>query len=164
MIEWVSQNWLALYGSIVGTIALFINVFRFRHLVKMDKVQLAISVEDQPQRTENIENLQNSNSKDPWERENFVKAYTVTIRNTGTVVAYIEDAGVICNKGNSHAVLINHSKDNCILNSIPQVRTIKVEPKSLEKLFVYYKRDEDFFIAKSVYVIDSTGKEWQKSV
>ncbi len=43
MEDWVTQNWLALYGALVGSIALLLNFFRFRFQVGKEKVKLSVS-------------------------------------------------------------------------------------------------------------------------
>jgi len=166
MQEWILNNWLALYGSIVGTLALVINITRFIHTIKKDKVKLSISVSCHPDYDSNINKLKEKNYDQEWERPNLVEVYTITIRNTGAVDAYIENASIICKKNKVYNALTYYSKTssfNGLLGSISQVGTIKIEPKASKKLDVYLKADEDIFTAKYIEIEDSTGKKWNKS-
>jgi hypothetical protein len=163
MEDWISKNWLALYGSIVGTIALIINLSKFIHSLKKDKVKLSLSVAPHPDREANIQRFKDTEQAQPWEQANLVEVYVITVRNKGTVVAFIEDATLICKKGSTYQALTRYSGDNCMLGSIPQVGTIKVEPKSSVKLSIYQKREHKDFTPKRVEVIDSTGKKWRKN-
>jgi len=105
MEEWILRNWLALYASIVGTIALFINITRLLHTVKKDKINIKLSIENHPQKSKNIQNLKSTKHNDPWDRPSIVEVYSVIIRNVGNVSAYIENVGIICNQGNEHTAL-----------------------------------------------------------
>lgn len=166
MQEWISNNWLALYGSIVGTLALLINVTRFIHAVKKDKIKLLVSVVRHPDYDSNIYRLKEKEYDPAWERPNLVEVYTITIRNTGTVDAYIENASVICDKNKVYPALSRYSNSgstNGMLGSISQVGTIKIEPKASKKLDVFLKAEEDVFTAKYIEIEDSTGKKWRKS-
>src|SRR5690606_32525029 len=106
MEEWISEHWLALYGAIVGTLALFLNVSRFIHAVKKDSVKLKIKVEDHPQKSENIKMITEPASDKDWEVPKIVKTHTLIVRNIGNVDAHIEDAWITCKKGDKHKVLV----------------------------------------------------------
>lgn len=159
MIDWLLINWLAFYAAVVGTIALIVNIFRFRHVVNKERVKLSVSVHDHPDRTRNIRRLEDEKTADDWSRAHIVEAYEITMRNIGSVAAYIEDAGVICKDGKSHSALISEGRDTGMMSSISSVGQLKIEPKSSEKVSVYYSRDKDIFSAKKGYVVDSTGRK-----
>jgi hypothetical protein len=161
--DWISKNWLALYGSIVGTVALIINLSKFMHSVKKDKVKLSLSVAPHPDREANIQRFKDTGKAQPCEQAKLVEVYEITIRNKGTVVAFIEDATLICKKGSAYQALTHYSGDPCMLGSIPQVGAIEVKPKSSVKLSIYQKREHENFTPKKVEVIDSTGKKWRKN-
>ena len=163
MQEWISQNWLALYGSIVGTVALLINVSRFIYSLKKDKVKLSLEVVPHPNRDTNIQRLKDTENKHRWEVPHLVEVYLITIRNLGTVEAYIEDASIVCEKGKNYSASISYANNSSMLGSISQVGAIKIAPKSSEKISVYLRREDEEFIASKVEVIDSTGKKWRKS-
>ena len=98
MNQWIADNWLALYGSIVGTIALFINLSRFIHTIRKDIVKLKVSIEPYPRRHENIQALKNPENKDGPEKIHILEVYYINVRNIGNVTAYIDDVGLICKK------------------------------------------------------------------
>jgi len=161
MEEWISEHWLALYGAIVGTLALFLNVSRFIHAVKKDSVKLKIKVEDHPQKSENIKMITEPASDKDWEVPKIVKTHTLIVRNIGNVDAHIEDAWITCKKGDKHKVLVSDPNHQMMLSEIPKLHAVKLAPKSSTKLNVYLHRGEEAFDARNAEVIDSTGKSWR---
>lgn len=161
MQEWFTENWLALYGSIVGTVALFVNFSRFIHAIKKDKVKLSLSVAHHPEREKNMKRLISTENNEPGDdRPNLVESYQITIRNVGNVDAHIEDAGIICQDGKIRQVLIRYPGNYCTLGHLAEVGSATISAKASKKMSVYLNRGEDAFIAKKAFVIDSTGKKW----
>lgn len=161
MQEWLTENWLALYGSLVGTVALFVNFSNFIHAVKKDKVKLTLSLAPHPEREKNMERLISTEKNEPWDdRPNLVESHQITIRNIGNVDAHIEDAGIICQDGKTRKVLINYPGNSCTLGHLTEVGSVTISAKSSKKMSVYLNRDEDAFAAKKAFVTDSTGKRW----
>jgi hypothetical protein len=161
MQEWLTENWLALYGSIVGTIALFLNFSRFIHAIKKDKVKLSLSVAPHPEREKNMERLISTENNEPWDdRPNVVESYQITIRNIGNVDAHIEDAGIICQDGKIRQVLISYPGNYCTLGHLSEVGSVTISAKASKKMCVYLNRGENEFIARKAFAMDSTGKKW----
>ncbi|WP_224960754.1 hypothetical protein [Geomonas subterranea] len=160
MQEWLTENWLALYGSIVGTIALIVNFSKFVHAIRKDKVKLKLMVAPHPERQKNLQRLKSTENNQPWDKPNLVESYQITIRNVGNVDAHIEDAGVICHDGKIHQVLISYPGNSCTLGRLAEVGSATIPAKSSKKMNVYQKRGEGVFIANKVFVTDSTGKKW----
>lgn len=161
MENWISEHWLALYGAIAGTLALSLNVSRFIHAVKKDRVNLKLTVEDHPQKSENIKMIMEPTSDRDWENPAIVETHTLTVRNIGNVDAYIEDAWIICKKGDKHKVLVSDPNHQMMLSEIPRLHTVKLAPKSSITLNVYLSKGEEVFDAKKAEIVDSTGNSWR---
>lgn len=161
MEEWISQNWLALYGAITGTIALFISISRFVHTVNKDKVKLKFTIGDHPYKEENIKRMHESNNKESFEQINSVSIYSLSIRNIGNVDAHIEDAWIICKNKKVHKILVSEPDDRYFLSDISQSEPIKISPKSSTKIHASLGKDDDIFHAEKAVIVDSTGKQWR---
>ena len=161
MEEWILNNWLALYASIVGTFALFVNLTRLIHTVKKDKTNIKLSIENHPQKSKNIDTLKSTEDSEPWNRPSIVEVYSVIIRNIGNVSAYIENVGIICERGNEHTALVHSTSGGGLLVSLPEANLEVIEPKSSRKFHIYLRRNEEEFNAQSAFAIDSTGKKWK---
>lgn len=161
--SWISQNSLALYGAVTGTIAILISFFNYRYNVKKDQIKLNVSYKEHPNKTENIELLISTRMKDSWEQLNCLEVYLVTIRNLSNIPIPIHDVGVIDEHGNIHqALIISHFSQMNLLKSLPETSdTEALKPKASKTFSVYLSRDEAPFTAISAYVIDQTGKEWK---
>ena len=159
MQEWISNNWLALYGAIVGTIALFINLFRFFHTLKKDNVKLNVSVSPHKNQKQNIDRLAQNADKPAYEKTNLAEVYVIKVRNVGNVNAFVEDVNLICKSGVERKALVSQNMGNsCILG---EIKEIDIAPKSSLDFNIYLRDGEDPFIPLKAIVTDSTGKEWR---
>lgn len=145
---WISQNYLALYGAVTGTIAILISFFNYRYNVNKDQIKLVISCKEHPMKTENIELLINSSTNNSWDRSDVAEVYLITVRNFSNIPVPLDDVGVIDEHKNKHHIS-------------PKTDIETLKPKSSKTFSVYLWRDEALFMAKSAYVIDQTGKEWK---
>lgn len=160
--SWIIENGLALYGAVTGTAALMISFFNYRHKVKKDQIKLSISFMEHPQKTENIERLNNKDIEHPWEQPHVVEVYLVTVRNLGSVSAPLHDVGVVDKDGYKHQASITlHYSQMSLLKHLPEIDTEALEPRGSKTFSVYLHRDEPQFAAVSAYAIDQTGKEWK---
>ena len=159
MQEWILNNWLALYGAVVGTIALFINLFRFFHTLKKDKVKLKVSVSPHENQKQNIERIAQNVDKSTYERTNLAEVYVVKVRNMGNVNAFVEDVKLICKEGVERKALVSQNMGNsCILG---EIKEIDIPPKSSLSFNIYLRDGEEPFVPSKAIVTDSTGKEWR---
>jgi len=157
--EWISNNWLALYGAIVGTIALFINLFRFFHTLKKDDVKLKVSVSPHENQKQNIERIAQNIDKPDYERTNLAEVYVIKVRNVGNVNAFVEDVNLICKAGVERKALVSKKMGNsCILG---EIKEIDIPPKSSSNFNIYLRDGEEPFVPSKAIVTDSTGKEWR---
>jgi hypothetical protein len=158
---WISQNWLALYGAIVGTIALIINLSKFFHALNKDKVKLRITADPHPNKLENEAELADSHAIEPdgWQRQ-FLPVYRITVSNVGNVDAHIYSAFVLTGSGDQKHVLVTYPHDSCMHGGIDQVGTVTLHPKKSVKLNVYLNRGE----SKSAEVVDGTGRKWKAKI
>ena len=162
MNNWVIENWLALYGAIVGTIALVINFSRFIHTIGKEKVKLRVTAQPHQNKTENLEELASPDSRMlGGGQQQFLPIYQIKISNVGNVDAHIESAYVLTDDGNKKHVLVKYSHDQLRYGSIDQVGTILVKPKTSTQMSVYLHRGKAEFIAKAAEILDGNGKKWK---
>lgn len=165
MNNWVLENWLALYGAVVGSIALIVNFSRFVHAIGKDKVKLKVIAKDHPNKTENILELSNPQSRElGGGQQPFLPIYQIQINNVGNVDAHIESACVICSDKSKVHVLIKYPHDQCMYGSIEQVGTVLIKPKTSSKMNVYLHRGKEAFNAKTAEISDGTGKKWKVKI
>jgi hypothetical protein len=160
--SWLSQNWLAFYGAITGSIALVISYFTYRHNVVRDRIRLEVSVRNHPYQAKNVERLNApEDSKEPWNRPSIVEVYEVVVRNLGSVPAPLDSVGVVDPQGSKHEALVpRHVSRMNLLEPVAKSDSCVLAPRAAGMFSVYLKRDEPFFHAEAAYAIDQTGKEW----
>jgi hypothetical protein len=156
--EWFSNNWLALYGAIVGTIALFINLFRFFHTLKKDKVKLKVSLSPHKNKGQNIYLLSQNIKKPIHMKLNLAEVYVIKVRNIGNVNAYVEDVKLTCKAGVERKALISQNMGGSSI--LAEITEIDISPKSSLNFNIYLRDGEEPFVPSKVIVTDSTGKDW----
>lgn len=165
MIEWVSENWLAFYGAVVGSLALLLNVARFVYDRKKDSIQLEISGEPHKNYDQQVAQLRGSRNEPEYKRAGQLEVYKIKITNTGNIPIHIQDAGVVTTAGESIPVLTNsHSGSNHYhIVPIDSADTPPIAPKASQTHWVWQKNDQEPFGVSSYYVVDGTGKRWSKN-
>lgn len=163
--SWISENGLALYGAITGTLALGISYIGHRHNVERDRIKLLVEFGPHPNQAENLKRLRASpNAEQPWKGPppNLVEFFVVTVRNVGNVAAPLTDVGITSKDGAKHAALVSvrHSSFS-MLQRIPETPVEPLEPNACATFNVYLRREEHAFTAIAAYAIDQTGKEWR---
>lgn len=160
--NWLSNNWLAMYAAIVGTVALAINFVRFIDSRKRDAVQLTVSGERHENYDAQIRSLVETENEPDWGRPSLVKVYKITIANIGNVAAHIKNAGLKTRCGHTISVLSSRigDIDSTRLGKLEDANTPPIEPKSSQEYWVYLNRGQSPFEATSFYVVDRTGKQW----
>lgn len=148
-------DYLAIYGALVGTIALILNFLRYKHALKQNDVKLKISYKKVEILEEDIKDLGKPFDPVTQEGGQYAKICEVTVQNIGNVNAYINDISLI-NK--------DEQKVNIILLDIPEVRRKPMEPKASRTFDMYITNKEDICEIKYVIVIDQTSKEWKKKI
>lgn len=159
MQEWISNNWLALYGAIVGTVALLINLLRFFHTLKKDKVKLKVSVLPHENQKQNIERIAQNADKPIYDKTNLAEAYVIKVRNTGNVNAFIEDVNLICKAGVERKALVSQNMSHRSI--LRDIKEVDIAPKSSLNFNIYLRDGEKLFIPSKAIVTDSTGKKWR---
>ena len=154
------MNWLALYGAVVGTTALLVNFARYRHSTKSSKVSLSISVAKHRAHDENIQRLTETESEPEYGRPSIVSLYTITITNTGSIDAFIQNAGVITDTNVRKEALGYRNRNESILSPLPDLDDKLVRPKSSKNYDIHLKRGEELYTVKRAFVEDQTGNKW----
>jgi hypothetical protein len=159
--QWFLQNWLALLGAVTGSLALLVNFLSYRHNHNKDQVQLTVSVRAHPEQDKNARALLESEDKQPWERQNLVEVYCVTVRNTGNIEAPLSSVGVVDASGVDRTAMVRHGQ---FLHVATASSMAPVPAKSEQQFVVYLNRGESLYTAVRAFVVDQTGKRWQSNV
>ena len=161
MSNWLSENGLALYGAIAGTVALAINFFGFRHNLKKDRIKLSVSFADHPRQADNLLDLESTEDGKPWDQKSLAEVYVVTVRNVGNVAAPIDEVGVVTSSGKKRPALVGskHHGPN-ILERASGGSVDPLPPNSSRKFNMYLNRGEQLYGAAQAYVVDQAGKTW----
>lgn len=157
MQNWFTENWLALFGAITGTIALLIHYLSYRHNRKKDELDLAISWAPHVQRQENLRQLAETESSQDWERPSMVEVYTITVTNRGNIRAPLSRVGVVTDMGLERLAYV---RDGSYLEEATSKHIEPIPPKSEESFSVYLKRGEELFQVREAFATDQTGKRW----
>jgi hypothetical protein len=164
MTEWISENWLAMYGAIVGSFALMLNVVRFFYDRKKDSVQIEVSGEPHPDYEEQVMRLKEGKKRPEYDRPGLLEVYKVQVTNTGNIPVHLHDAGVVSTSGESVSVLTrSYSGSNSNhLVPIESSGISPIAPKSSETFWVWLKIDQEPFAVSSYFATDRTGQRWSK--
>ncbi len=154
---------LAIYGAIVGTIALILNFLRYRQAVHTNSVKLKVNYKKVKNFKENIISMQKGYDPLTGTGGSLAKIYEVEIQNLGSVVAYIEEVGIVCDNGEKHIALVRDPSfsSSHVLTTILNIKVDELKPKSAQTFYLYLNKSEELFEAKYAYVVDQTGKEWK---
>lgn len=158
ILSWMHENGLALYGAVVGTAAFVMSYMAHRHTVKIDSIQLALSVAPHPQQQQHVLNLQATAAEQPWNQLNLVEVYTVTVRNIGSIPAPLESVGIITATGEEVAAAVSI---NCMLTNVKDSNCSVLAPRSSQTFSIYLRRGQSLFSPVKVFAIDQTGKRWK---
>jgi hypothetical protein len=159
---WLKENGLALYGAIVGTIALGFTVWRARYDKRKDSTQLRVTCHAHAELSRSRELIARY---DPNESENPISnmqpAYVVTVYNDGAIPAHIADVGVTDRDGNDASASIRQKgSTSLIYGSVKELGVDPLSPKSSKSFTVYLITHRPLSEGKACYVIDGTGKRW----
>jgi hypothetical protein len=164
VVNWLSQNGLALYGALTGTAALLINFFVFRHNLNKDKVKLAVSLTEHPMQESNIRDMEATSEKKSWEQINLTEVFVVTVRNVGNVTAHIDGVGVTTASGREIPALVGGEGGNAnILEKANSKNIASMPPQSAKSFSVYLNRGEELYKVFNAYAIDQTGMVWRSN-
>ncbi|WP_157601275.1 hypothetical protein [Psychromonas ossibalaenae] len=156
MQQWISNNWLALYGAIAGSAALIINLSRLRR----SQVKLKITIYPHENKEESIKLISQNKNKEVYERTNLAPVYTLNVCNVGRINAVIKDARLICQSGvDRKALTPKKIGDGTILSEVTEINIV---PRSSFSFNIYLRDGEKPFEAAKAIILDNTGKEWCK--
>ena len=158
MLNWITENWLALFGAITGTVALLIHFLAYQHSRKKGEINLAVSWAPHTQREENIRTLIETEGSKDWERPAMVEVYTVTVTNLGNISAPLSRVGIVTEKGVERLALVNNGND---LQKTSAENVQPIPPKSEQAFSLYLIRGEEQFEVMKAFAIDQTGKRWE---
>lgn len=160
---WISDQALAIYGSVVGTMALGINLFTYIHAKQKDRVRLLIECHEDEDAAKSVQYFGNCNNKPGLDAPNLLPIYVITIRNIGNIEAHLQEVGVTEVHGAEHCVLVS-SSSHYFLTSIASADPISIQPKAMLKFKIYLKRGEPIYTPVNCFVIDQQHKKWKRRV
>lgn len=159
MEKWLDQNLLAIYGAVVGTIALLLNFKKYRHEVSTTKVGLKVGYVRHSNYDENVAALKTPG--DPWNSPSVAPVYEIEIINSGSIGAFIKSAGVVTSSGERKEALVSQNHGSLVLVPISCKSDLVIPPKSSEKYCVYLHRGEEPFEAAYAFAFDKVGGGWK---
>ena len=164
MIE-VGGQGLAVYGAIVGTIALSINIFNFIHTKQKDSIRLSVDCVETNQASSDFLSLEATKDNKEWERPSCAHIYDVVVRNIGNTEAFIHEAGIVDKSGETHfAVTSVNLNDPMILGRISQIKSISIKAKASQSFRIYIGRDQPLFTPASCFVTDQRNETWKSKL
>lgn len=162
---WLKENGLALYGAIVGTLALFLNVGRYwlmrQKVVRKLKVESSINKFAQS----HIDKAKLGQNVEAWEGGNSVgPLYDITVKNISHVPMHIDEVGIIVRSSNLKRKerIRYHQMFHVTASSLGVDESeMDLSPGKKKTYSIRLKR-EGFEIPKVIgcYVVDHLGKEF----
>lgn len=161
ILQWLATNWLAAYGAIIGTLAFVLNFARYRHSITEKRISLKVEICKHSNYDENISRL-NTPDSGFGDKPTIVEAYIVTVRNIGSVDAYLQSAGLIDeNDVRREALTYRPGSQHRILYPLSQVPDEPIKAKSSKKFNVFLGENEKEFVARIGFAEDKTGRVWK---
>lgn len=160
LLGWIQNNALAIYGALVGTIALFVNFSRLWLMINQSKRIFKVS---SVQHDHAQEELNKKDGYDPHDGITLIgPLYVVSVVNTGKVDVHIDDAGVwvktsFFKKERLQASI--RTADYQYFDTIPNVGGVSIPPGSKKSFDVYIKRYQEVKMVVRAYAIDQEGRE-----
>ena len=160
MRRWIEQNLLATYGAVVGTVAILLNLVRFRYDRRKDNIQLRVSSKLSSDFAANVA-MMSSTQIDEMSASQIAAAYVVTVFNDGLVAAPLAALGIRDVDGKDVPGLTRRPGSNTLTYyPVDQAGIEPLGPKSSQSVTVYFHRGQPVPIANSCFVVDQTGKRW----
>lgn len=159
-------TYLAIYGAVVGSIALVLNYSRHKHAVDAKKVKLNINYNKHKNLDANLKELSVPGGYDPTTGDGGktrAEVYEVEVCNIGDVAAFIREVGIVTTGGEKHEALISEIFGSSGMRFLSETSSVNIEelkPKSSKKFNIYLNKGEELFSVSNAYVIDQTSKEW----
>ncbi|WP_280566863.1 hypothetical protein [Chromohalobacter sp. 296-RDG] len=160
--EWVQENWLAIYGAIVGTIALALNFGRFWLMLQRGRRTLKVesTVSEQAQR--HLDQL--AKPEDPFARGSLLgPIFDVTVINCSHVSMHIHDVGVEVDEaeGKRAVQALVRSGSHGFLSPLAKSGGDDLPAGSRRSYPIWLKRSYTLPKVIGCYVIDQTGKRYK---
>ncbi|HHF0554607.1 TPA: hypothetical protein ACPHT2_004306 [Vibrio antiquarius] len=161
--DWFNENYLALYGAIVGTIALFLNFGRFWMLYQKSVRKLKVSAKVGVDAQRHINEAQKA---DKYSGDLCGPVYKVTVVNPSHTSIHIQDVGLYIDVEGKIERL------KCYVRSNTQNFLEHMDNTSGEDLAAGSRRSYSVWISKEQakyklpkvigsYVVDQMGKEYK---
>jgi len=161
--DWINNNLLALYGAIVGTIALILNFGRFLIMYQKSKRKLKVesSIHENAQKT--LDAL--ANPPNGWTGGTGSLCgpiYVVNVINTSHVQMHINDAGIIIKDRSGRSKIEALVRGSHFLSNLEESGGENIAPGSRKSFMVWLKKDSiDIPEIVGCYVADQLGNEYK---
>ncbi|MDS1864353.1 hypothetical protein QX220_22330 [Vibrio vulnificus] len=167
-IQWLQDNAIAIYGAVVGTIALFLNLGRFwimyQKSVRKLKVEYSISGSAQHQIDQAANPSDIFGERGHRDSDSLVgPIYKVTVRNVSHVSMHVHDVGLIIigeNGVEKHQALV---RGHGFLQRLTESGGDDIAAGSSKTYDVWIRGDLVLPNVKGCYVVDQLGKEYKGS-
>lgn len=159
---WIQENLLALYGAIVGTVALFLNFGRFWIMYQKSKRKLKVVSRIDKGAQDSLDSLEEPNNGFSSRGSLCGPIYKVDVLNTSHLRMHVYDAGIIVKTSNGKEKIKVYIRGNRFLNHLDESGGQDVPAGSRESFSVWLKSD-GITIPEVVgcYVVDQLGKEYK---
>ncbi|WP_040307479.1 hypothetical protein [Agarivorans albus] len=167
-IQWLQANSIAVYGAVVGTIALFLNLGRFWIMYQKSarklKVDYSVCESAQHQINVSVNPSDIFGARRERDENSLVgPVYKVTVRNISHVSMHIHDVGLLIKTSNGiqnyQALVRGHS----FLQRLDEIGGDDIPAGSSKSYNVWLKGDLHLPEISGCYVIDQLGKQYKGS-
>lgn len=160
--EWIQSNLLALYGAIVGTIALFLNFGRFWIMYQKSKRKLKVEARIDGRAQEQLDSLEKPSNGFSSGGSLCGPIYKVDVINTSHLKMHIHDVGLYIKAEKGKEKLKVYVRGGHFLRHLDDGGGINIAAGSRDSFSVYLQ-SEFPKIPKIVgcYVVDQLGKEYR---
>jgi len=159
---WIQENILALYGAIVGTVALFLNFGRFWFMYQKNKRKLKVVSRIDKGAQDRLASLEKPDGGLSSRGALCGPIYKVDVINTSHLQMHIHDAGIIFETSSGKEKIKVLVRGERFLNDLDESGGKNIPAGSRESFSVWLKSD-GITIPKVVgcYVEDQLGKEYK---
>jgi hypothetical protein len=161
--DWLSQNALAFYAAIVGTVALALNLRKYFYDRGKDQLRLTISCVEHAERAGNLERVSASREND-WDGPSMLPGYLIKVINEGAVSAHIADVALVDARGRIESALVPYPGQPNIYRTVREAPQEELVPRAARSFTIYLRRGAPRVVAAQAYVEDATGRRWNTLV
>lgn len=161
---WLQDNLLALYGALVGTIALLLNFGRYWILYKKSSRKLKVSSAIDSRAQIALNSLAKPSSGFTGRREPLCgPIYTIDVINVSHVQMHIQDVGLVVksNDGRRKLKAVASAGRGSSFSSVDEIGGDNIPAGAMKSYSIWLSSEPEIPIVLGCYVIDQLGKEYR---